>query len=439
VSILEDIRVDKIIPNLMQHRDDAGDLTTLVDSIKAIGLIEPVVVRISDNDTFTLMAGHRRVEAAKLAGLVTIPAIVHGSMDARTEAGMLLAENTVRRDLTAVEEANGIQTMLNVGWKEPGTAIGRSTERVAQSVKVAAMPDALKTVAVQATLDEAYALAEFADNKKALKALTKAIGTGGFAYVVQGERRNATEKARYDEIAAPIKAAGVKLVRRDWMHHQRELVALGITPEDHASCPGHAAIVETYGDGKVIYVCTDSVANGHVADANAKVDAKRAKEREAAAKVAAGWADACAVRTAFLAKFVRAKLPSGTLPWAFGIIYEADGMWGVPDRFTAIWGKEPGIVADKNAPGMFVALAAAYAEKDMSRFDYVQEPAQTKRYLELLMTEGYELSKPERAYYDAAVAKLKPKSDAKGATVRAEDCDDDCENCDIAEDCEDAS
>jgi ParB/RepB/Spo0J family partition protein len=437
VSILEDIRVDKIIPNLMQHRDDAGDLTTLVDSIKAIGLIEPVVVRISDNDTFTLMAGHRRVEAAKLAGLVTIPAIVHGSMDARIEAGMLLAENTVRRDLTAVEEANGIQTMLNVGWKEPSTAIGRSAERVAQSVKVAAMPDALKEVAVQATLDEAYALAEFADNKKALKALTKAIGTGGFAYVVQGERRNATEKVRYDEIAAPIKAAGVKLVRRDYMHQQRELVALGITPEDHVSCPGHAAIIETYGDGKVIYVCTDSVKNGHAAVANTKADAKRAKEAAEREKFKEAWETARAVRVAFARKTFRAaKLPTGVLPWAFGVLVTGPYYHQVGKAFEEAWGSAAGIPSEKSTPAMLAILASCYVEQDM-RGGYIPSggAVRTKAYIELLMTEGYEPSKQERTYYDECVVSLKPKT----TSADDEECDDDCENCGRSEDCEDAS
>jgi len=448
VSILEDIRVEKIVPNPLQHRDDAGDLTSLVDSIKAIGLIEPVVVRLN-KDGFTLMAGHRRVEAAKLAGLKKIPAIVHSTMDERTEAGMLLAENTVRRDLTAVEEANGIQTMLNVGWKEPGTAIGRSVDHVDRAVRVAHMAPELKKAAVQATMDEAFALAEFDGDKKAIKALTKALEAGngpGFAWSVADLRRKRDHAVILEALKEKLKAEGIRVVKRDYMGGQRELEWLKdakgdkFTAESHASCPGHAATISVNYDGTgcVTYVCTDSIAQHAANQGDAKADAKRAKAEAEKARIESEWATSSEVRIAFVRKMLRGKVPSGVMPWAFSVLCTTgDGyMYASAPRFEAVWGDKAGVATEKYAPGMIAALAAAHVESELdsiTRYTYVRSAAAKKLYLELLMTEGYALSPVERVHYDDCVKELA----GKPAVDEDDDCDQDCDAC--THQCEDAS
>jgi ParB family chromosome partitioning protein len=354
----------------------------------------------------------------------------------------------VRRDLTAVEEANGIQTMLNVGWKEPGTAIGRSKERVAQSVKVAAMSDALKEVAVQATLDEAVTLAEFADDPKAVKALTKALENGhaGFAWAAADLRRKRDNKAAIDAATADLKARGIRVVKRDYMGGQRELTYLKdkdsvpFTAESHASCPGHAATVCTdyTGIAAVTYVCTDAVAQHSTNQVDAKAEAKRAKAEAEKARIESEWATASEVRIAFVRKMLRGKVPSGVMPWAFSVLCTTgDGyMYASAPRFEAVWGGKPGVATEKYAPGMIAALAAAHVESELdsiTRYTYVRSAAAKKLYLELLLTEGYALSPVERTHYDDCVKELT----AKPAEDEDDDCDQDCDAC--THQCEEAS
>lgn len=425
----DNIAVSLIDPNPDQPRLEKGDLSSLTASIKEIGVVEPVVV-VATGDRYMLLAGHRRVEASVAAGLKRIPAIVSDETNGRAQFAALMAENTVRRDLTAVEEAAGIQTMLNVGWKEPGAAIGRDKEHVARAVKVAALPAALSAKLQQATLEEAEAFAEFADDKKAVKALTAALGKGDFAWTVRNTRE---AKAKRENIAArkaQLEAEGCPVVQTAYDGKQKRLSMLGIAAEDHRSCPGHAAIMERYGDCPIVYVCTDAPGNGHATATSAedaKNEADRAKKRKEQAKRAEEWETAAAVRLEFVRKLLHGKLPSGVMPWAFSELIEAmrKGDWDIEEHYTAIWGSAAGLATEKHAPGMIAAIAACGIEGELEQtftYAYARAPRRTKTYLELLMTEGYALSPVERAHYDACVADLakKPKSGA---------CDQDCDNC----------
>jgi ParB/RepB/Spo0J family partition protein len=86
-----------IDPNPAQPRLDMGDLTPLADSIREQGVVEPIVVARA-GDRYTLIAGHRRVEASILAEQSTIPAVVHDTVDEHMQIAALIAENTVRTD-----------------------------------------------------------------------------------------------------------------------------------------------------------------------------------------------------------------------------------------------------------------------------------------------------------------------------------------------------
>lgn len=443
----KDVALDLIDPNPDQQRSDPGDLGWLVDSIRSQGVIQPVVL-VKAGERYTVIVGHSRVEASILAGLTTIPATVHESADERAQIGAIVAENAARRPVSALDESNGIQLMMSRGWADPGAAIGRSKEHVEKARRIASMPGEVKQFAQQATFDEAFALAEFADDPKVLRALTKAIGTPNFDYAVQVERSAAKDKAEREAIAAPLKAAGIKIVKRNYMGNQKALTDLRdadgneITPEAHASCPGHCVAIERVWDGDrhlaPVYLCADFREHGHatIYD-NPQRDAERAKKAEEQAKRDAEWGDATAVRLAFVRKLVRGKLPSGLLPWAFDVLVSETGYrQDRTEDVTEIWGRAPGIVADKHAPGLLVALAVVKAEADMSYRNgytngYLGDAAGSKRYLELLMTEDYALSKPERAYYDRCVEALKPQPDDEDA----DECTGECDAC-TSKDCQ---
>ena len=111
---LQEISVSAIDPNPNQPRNyfDEDSLAELTASIKAIGLLQPVLVRPSSTpDRFELIAGERRWRASKRAGLSTIPAIVRVTDDV-SSVEQALVENLHRQDLTPLEEAAAYQQLL---------------------------------------------------------------------------------------------------------------------------------------------------------------------------------------------------------------------------------------------------------------------------------------------------------------------------------------
>ncbi len=110
-AILE-VAVDEIRPNPSQPRKSMDDSTIaqLAASIKATGVIQPIVVRKAD-DGYQLIAGERRLRAAKLAGLTTVP-IVCRAVDDAQQAQMALIENIQREDLNPIERAAAYGTLV---------------------------------------------------------------------------------------------------------------------------------------------------------------------------------------------------------------------------------------------------------------------------------------------------------------------------------------
>lgn len=111
VVMLETALID---PNPANPRRDVGDVGELADSIRAQGIRQNLLVVPAPEGRFTLVIGHRRLEAAKLAGLERVPAVV-AELDEREQRELMLVENSQRTDLTVVEEADGYQGLLDLG------------------------------------------------------------------------------------------------------------------------------------------------------------------------------------------------------------------------------------------------------------------------------------------------------------------------------------
>ena len=124
------IAVDQIHPNPKQprRRFEGEAATGLAESIKAQGLLQPVVVRPRLEGGFELIAGERRWRAAREAGLATVPALVREADD-RDSLLLALVENVAREDLSPVEEARGYAVLID----EFGLSLGDVAERVGKS------------------------------------------------------------------------------------------------------------------------------------------------------------------------------------------------------------------------------------------------------------------------------------------------------------------
>ncbi len=146
-EMIEKISVDLLSPGRYQPRKrfDEESLQELADSIIEQGLMQPVIVRKSDNN-FEIIAGERRWRAAKLAKLDTIPVIVRDIND-RTASIIALIENMQRVDLSSIEEAEGIKKMIEefgMTHEEASDAVGKSRSAVSNLLRLLQLTDFVK-------------------------------------------------------------------------------------------------------------------------------------------------------------------------------------------------------------------------------------------------------------------------------------------------------
>lgn len=111
---IQNISIDLISPNPSQPRSpfSDADITELAESIKIHGVLEPILVTRRDADQYELIAGHRRTAAAKLAGLVLVPAIIRNGITPEQQSEWALIENIHREDLNPVEKAVAYRTYI---------------------------------------------------------------------------------------------------------------------------------------------------------------------------------------------------------------------------------------------------------------------------------------------------------------------------------------
>lgn len=131
------IGIGKLKPHPKNPRTDVGDVTELAESIKANGIFQNLTVVKSDNDTYTVVIGHRRLAAAQLAGLQELPCVI-SEMDDKTQIATMLSENIQRSSLTVIEEAKGFQMMFDLGasMKEVVSKTGLSESTIRKRTKL---------------------------------------------------------------------------------------------------------------------------------------------------------------------------------------------------------------------------------------------------------------------------------------------------------------
>ena len=127
---LVQLPLGSIRPNARQPRKrfEAEGISELADSVRAQGLVQPVVVRPISGGAWELIAGERRWRAARAAGLATIPALIRETDD-RESLLLALVENVAREDLSPIEEARAYAVLMD----EFSLALGDVAERVARS------------------------------------------------------------------------------------------------------------------------------------------------------------------------------------------------------------------------------------------------------------------------------------------------------------------
>lgn len=169
--------VDAVVPNPFQPRKSFSDdsMQDLAASVREHGIIQPLLVRRTA-DGYELIAGERRLRAAKLAGLVNVPAIVRELAD-KEMAELAMIENLQREDLHYLEEAEGFQQLLaNFGLTQEELArrVGKNQSTIANKLRLLRLPSEVRQDLVAASLTErhARALLKLEDPVKQQEALT---------------------------------------------------------------------------------------------------------------------------------------------------------------------------------------------------------------------------------------------------------------------------
>jgi len=200
---LRNIAVGQIQPGRYQPRTgmDPERLDELAASIKAQGLIQPIVVRAIGGGRYEIIAGERRWRAAQLAELAEVPAVVRVVDDHATLA-MALIENIQREDLNPLEEASALKRLIDefrITHQQAAEAVGRSRAAVSNLLRLLELPPEIKQLLEQRRLEMGHARALL--TLPAAQALELARESADAGWSV----RELEEKARAAHEAAPGK------------------------------------------------------------------------------------------------------------------------------------------------------------------------------------------------------------------------------------------
>ena len=198
-------------------RKDLGDLTELAESIKAKGILQnltvvPLECKVGDGPLYEVVIGNRRMEAAKIAGLETLPCIIT-DMGYAEQIQTMLLENMQRTDLTVYEQAQGFQMMMDFGDTIETVAekTGFSTSTIRRRLKMAELDaETLKSVSDrQISLSDFDTLAKIDDLKTRNKVLEE-IGTNNFRISVERAISNQNLKKNLPKAKKWLKELGAK-------------------------------------------------------------------------------------------------------------------------------------------------------------------------------------------------------------------------------------
>jgi len=161
VEGLRELALESIRPNPRQPRREfhAEALEALSESIRLRGLLQPLVVRpLEDGPAYELIAGERRLRAARMAGLERVPAMVRRAADGEL-LELALIENMVREDLNPVDEARACATLvedLGLTKEELGRRVGRSRVAVSNLIRLLDLPDEALALLASGSLSEGH-------------------------------------------------------------------------------------------------------------------------------------------------------------------------------------------------------------------------------------------------------------------------------------------
>lgn len=160
---IRQIPVDSISPNPRQPRSsfDPLELDELAASIREHGILQPLIVSLAEDNRYILIAGERRLEAARKAGLRTVPAILRQVGDQQL-LELALIENLQRADLNPLEEAEAYRQLtadFGLSHEQVAERVGKSRAAVTNTLRLLGLPDAARKALLEGKISEGHARA----------------------------------------------------------------------------------------------------------------------------------------------------------------------------------------------------------------------------------------------------------------------------------------
>ncbi|MHB8061284.1 MAG: ParB/RepB/Spo0J family partition protein [Ruminiclostridium sp.] len=330
--MIQNIDISKIHPHYDNPRKDLGDLTELAESIKVKGILQNLTVvpwfskitgvgaddpKQQEEMGYIDVIGHRRLAAAKLAGLTEVPCAI-SNMDYREQVETMLIENMQRNDLTVYEQAQGFQMVLDLGEsvKDISGKTGFSETTVRRRVKLLELDGEKfkKSVERGGTLMDYAELDKIQDIKLRNSVLDK-IGTVNFKWELQqaidkekSNQNKALWVAELEKFATQIKSSnGMQYVRAYYTSQKPD-----ITTPDDADTVEYFFLVSEYGS---ITLYKKSENNSSSASDNSAYEEKQKKIEEQRAALEEITKRAYQLRRAFIVGIsnIKAKKNAGVI------------------------------------------------------------------------------------------------------------------------------
>ena len=217
------IPLDRISPNRNQPRErfDQEELEDLASSIKAAGVLQPILVRQEADGAYELIAGERRWRAARLAGLARVPAIIQKAGEEQS-LEMALIENIQRQQLNPIEEARAFSLLMNrhgLTQDAVATKVGRRRSSVANTLRLLKLPDKVQTMLREGSLSFGHAKVLLAIEKEAeiLKAAERIVSgevtVRGAEEIARGASEPKSKRPKEEVVDPNVHDAELRLQR----------------------------------------------------------------------------------------------------------------------------------------------------------------------------------------------------------------------------------
>ncbi|PWG17059.1 ParB/RepB/Spo0J family partition protein [Salibaculum griseiflavum] len=239
------VPIERIRPNPEQPRRsfDEGALAELADSIRAKGVIQPLIVRETDDSMYEIVAGERRWRAAQKAGLHELPVLVRDLSDTEV-LEFAIIENIQRADLNAVDEATGYRQLMDRfdrTQEDIASALGKSRSHIANLLRLLTLPQDVQAFVVDGRLSAGHARA-LVGKENALDLARKIIKDGLSVRQVE-KLASAKRKNKAPQPQAVEKDADTKQIEKELAAH------LGMPVQiDHASGAENGKLTLKYRD-----------------------------------------------------------------------------------------------------------------------------------------------------------------------------------------------